>query len=62
MKNYMKLIGKRVEITARESWHKGEWGVVEQIDDDGYFYIAMFGDKNDCPIFERKDFKVCKGA
>lgn len=57
MKN--KLIGKEVTITAKDSFHKGDWGTV--IDFDGeYYYVAIFNDTNDTPIFARNEFKVKK--
>lgn len=54
------LIGRQVTITDRESFHYGDWGTI--IDFDGeYYYVAMFGDASDAPIFSRNEFKVKKG-
>lgn len=55
------LIGKEATITNKESFHCGDWGTI--IDFDGeYYYIAIFGDLNDVPVFERNEFKVKKGS
>jgi hypothetical protein len=53
------LIGKEVKIIDRESFHYGDWGTVVDFDGE-YYYIAIFGDVNDAPIFTRNQFKVSK--
>ena len=53
------LIGKEVRIIDRESFHYGDWGTIVDFDGE-YYYIAIFGDVNDAPIFTRNQFKVSK--
>lgn len=52
------IIGKTVTITNKDSWHYLDWGIVVAADDDGYYSVAIFGDKNCCPIFERNEIRV----
>ena len=54
-----KLIGKQVTITAKSSFHYGDWGTVIDFDGTDY-YIAIFGDTTDAPIFARNEFRVTK--
>lgn len=57
----MKLIGKTVTITARDSMYCGEWGIVADYDGE-YYYVAIAGDRTAMPIFERREFKVRKDS
>lgn len=54
MKN---LIGKKVEITTRESWCYGECGIVKGYDGEEY-HIAICGDEGAILAFSRDEFKV----
>lgn len=51
----MSLIERRVEI--KRGWHKGDWGVVKMFDGQ-YYHVAIFGDENECLIFERDEIRV----
>ena len=53
------LIGKKVTITDELSIHYGDWGVIVDFDGD-YYYVAMFGDESDVPVFLRDEFKVSR--
>lgn len=48
-------IGDEVDIV--KGFHEGDWGEVIDIDEDGYYYVAMFGERDDCPIFSRDELK-----
>lgn len=48
--------GDRV-IILEKGWRNGDWGKVILIDEDGFYHVAMFGNKNDCPVFEKKDLR-----
>lgn len=52
------LIGKRVTITNKESIYHGEWGIVKDCDEDGYYYVAIANGEDSLPIFTRNEFKV----
>ena len=55
------IMGKTVEI--KSGFHKGDWGIVIEVLDSRYgkyYLVAMFGDKNDCPIFDRDEFIIRK--
>ena len=57
----MKLIGKKVTITNKDSIYYGEWGTI--IDYDGeVYYIAIADDRSSLPIFERNEFKVRRAS
>lgn len=58
MKHEPKLIGKVVTIKDAGSIYFGEWGTIEAIDDDGYYFVAIAGDKTAMPIFTRDQIKV----
>lgn len=49
------LIGK--EATIKTGIHKGDWGIIKFYDGE-YYHIAIFGDKNDCPVFTRDEIKI----
>jgi hypothetical protein len=55
------LIGKRVEITDKESVYFGHWGYIKMWDGDVFHVeggsISLSGSGN-CPIFDRNQFKV----
>ena len=53
------IIGKEAFIKANaKSFHAGGWGVIVGRDLNGEYHIAMYGDKNDCCVFERNEFVV----
>ena len=56
-----KLIGKKVFITAKDSWACGEWGIVRDYY-DGYYYIAIANDQNTTLIFTRSEIKIPREA
>lgn len=49
-------VGDRVIITEK-GWREGEWGKVIMIDEDGFCHVAMYGFKNDCPVFDKSDLR-----
>ena len=51
------LIGKEVTITEPTSIHYGDWGIVKDFDGE-YYYVAMFNDESDMPVFIRDEFRV----
>lgn len=57
------LIGKRVDITDRDSMYYGHWGIVQHWDGETYHVgggsISVTGN-GACPIFDRNQFKVRK--
>lgn len=58
MKN-LKLIGKTVLITNRDSWCYGESGIIKGYDGE-YYHIAITGHEDVMLIFARDEFKVKK--
>lgn len=54
------LIGKKVDITNKESIYFGEWGVVKDFDGD-YYFIAIANGTDSLPVFYRNEFKVVRG-
>lgn len=52
-------IGTIVDI--KSGFHRGDWGVVKLYDGE-YYHVAMFGDPDDCPIFDRDELKVRKSV
>jgi len=55
-----KLIGKKVDITDKDSIYFGDWGIIKSFDGDVY-YIAIFNGTDSIPVFERNQFKIIKG-
>lgn len=54
----MSLIGKKAYIKANiDSVHAGGWGEIVW-ECGGEYHIAMYGDKDYCPIFTRNEFVV----
>lgn len=53
------LIGKKVHIKDKESFHYNGWGRVVDFDGE-YYHVAMFEDKDSVCIFNRKSLKVEK--
>lgn len=53
-----KLIGKKVIITAKDSWAFDQWGAVKMFDGD-YYHIAIYNDpEGPVLIFTRDEFRV----
>lgn len=50
-------VGDRVVVKTND-WRNGDWGKVVMIDEDGFYHVAMFGDKNDCPVFEKRELRI----
>ena len=50
-------IGTIVDI--KSGFHRGDWGLVKYYDGECY-HVAMFGDLDDCPIFDKDELKVRK--
>lgn len=48
-------------VDIKSGFHKGDWGVVKHYDGE-YYHVAMFGDPNDCPVFDRSELKVSKSV
>lgn len=44
-------------VTIKSGLHRGDWGVVKMIDEDKNYHVAMMGDSNFCPIFQRNEIK-----
>lgn len=62
MKRYIitsKEIPTDTIVDIKSGFHKGDWGVVKLYDGECY-HVAMFGDPDDCPIFDRDELKVRK--
>ena len=53
------LIGRQVTITDKDSWARGEWGIIKYIDNDDY-YIAIANDSDSTLVFKRNEFRVHK--
>ena len=53
-------IGDCVEIKGN-SFHAGDWGIIVDIcEEDNEYFVAMFGDKSDVPVFSRDELKLLK--
>lgn len=52
-----KLIGKKVYITAKDSWACGEWGIIKMFDGD-YYHIAIANEENMDLVFTRNEFRL----
>ena len=53
------LVGKTAYIKKNVGrFFEGYWGIIVDVDADGMYHIAMFGDETDCPIFSRNEFVV----
>ena len=62
MKNVSrKNIGKSVAVIDRENamWC-GWWGIVKDIDSDGYYHVAMANDSNCVVMFARNELRVSR--
>lgn len=53
------MTGKIVDITAKESWAYGEWGVIKYF--DGEFYHVAIANDESTLVFSRNEFKVRRG-
>lgn len=53
------LVGKKVNIKSKDSFHNGGWGTIIDFDWDNY-HVAMYDGKNDVCIFSRDEIKVIK--
>lgn len=60
MKKTSKLIGRKADIVAKDSWFCGDWGTIVAFDGEHY-HIALF-DGDDAAIFSRNEFRVRKEA
>ena len=62
MKRYI-IASKEIPVDTivdiKSGFHAGDWGVVKYYDGE-YYHVAMFGDPNDCPVFDRSELKVRK--
>ena len=53
-------IGDYVEIYGN-SFHSGDWGIiVDMYEEDDEYFVAMFGNKNDVPVFSKRELKLMK--
>jgi len=52
--------GTKVDIVSPDSWDNEGWGIVTSFDGDQY-HVAMYGDENTQPIFDRSELKVFRG-
>ena len=57
MRDYRKLIDKKVIITDRESMYYKDWGTIIAYDGD-YFHVAIADGDDTVPVFERNQFKI----
>lgn len=53
----MKLVGKRVIITDKESIYFGEWGIIDYFDGECYG-VRIANGSDSVPVFDRDQFKV----
>ena len=57
------LIGKYAFIkksSAFDSFDVEAWGIIEYVDEDNLYHIAMYDDPNEMRVFSRKEFVVHK--
>lgn len=57
-----KLIGKRADITDKQSVYYGHWGYIKDFDGDVYYIdggsISLDSDSKLTPIFDRDQFVI----
>ena len=53
------LMGKKVHIKSKDSFHDGGWGTIVGFDGDQY-HVAMYDGKDDVCVFSRDEFKIKK--
>lgn len=46
-------VGTRVNII--DGYYCGEWGIVQHIDEDNFYHVAMYGDNKMCVLCERDE-------
>lgn len=66
MKRYILAASKKFKVgdyvnIIGDNFHAGDWGRIIEInpEDDEYF-VAMFDDDNDAPVFSRNELKLMK--
>lgn len=55
----MNMIGRKVNIKSRDSFHDGGWGTVRYFDGER-FHVAMYNGKDDVCVFSKDEIKIAK--